>query len=115
MNTHRAVYLREPYAPSSTIPRWHPPAHLLSGVPARAPQSKFNVGRSARPLRLESIAAHRVLLVSNPRYYRGRPYVDRLEFILYQDDAAVFEERRRGRSPGSPELPTWRTSARTGT
>ena len=109
-------YLREPYAPFldyTTLGIL--PAHLLSGVPAEMlRESKFNVEPiGTGPYRLESIAARRVLLVANPEYYRGRPYVDRLEFILYQDDAAVFEGRRRGEIAGiSRVLPAYLENVR---
>lgn len=109
-------YLREPYAPfldHATLGIL--PAHLLSSVPAEMlRESQFNVEPvGTGPYRLESIAARRVLLVSNTEHYGGRPYIDRLEFILYQDDAAVFEGRRRGEVAGIARvLPAYLDSVR---
>jgi len=95
--------LREPHAPFldyTTLGIL--PVHILGGVPAdKLRDSKFNVEPvGTGPYRLDTIGARHVVLVSNPEYYSGRPYIDRIEFLLYQDDASVFEARKRGEVAG---------------
>ncbi len=95
--------LREPYAPFldyTTLGIL--PVHILGGVSADVlRESKFNVEPiGTGPYKLDTISARRVVLVSNPDYHGHRPYIDRIEFLLYQDDAAVFEARKRGEVAG---------------
>ncbi len=95
--------LREPYAPfldHTTMGIL--PVHILGGVaPAQLTDSAFNVEPvGTGPFMLDDMSARRVILESNPDYYGSRPYLDRIEFLLYQDEAAVFEARRRGEVAG---------------
>jgi len=95
--------LREPYAPFldyTTLGIL--PVHILGGVPAdKLRETKFNVEPVGKgPYRLDTIDARHVILTSNADYHGGRPYIDRIEFLLYQDDAAVFEARKRGEVAG---------------
>jgi len=95
--------LREPYAPfldHTTMGIL--PVHILGGVPpAQLTESLFNVEAiGTGPFMLDEISARRVVLVSNPDYHGSRPYLDRIEFLLYQDESAVFEARRSGEVAG---------------
>jgi len=108
--------LREPYAPFldyTTLGIL--PVHILGGVPAdKLRETKFNVEPvGTGPYRLDTIDARHVILTSNADYHGGRPYIDRIEFLLYQDDAAVFEARKRGEVAGIARvLPRYLESVR---
>lgn len=106
--------LREPFAPFldyTTIGIL--PVHILGGLTAGfLPESKFNtepVGTG--PFRLEEISATRVILTSNADFYRGRPYLDRIEFVFYEDSAAIIEARSRGEVQGIAQVPPQYLSA----
>lgn len=95
--------LREPYAPfldHTTL--GIVPMHILGGVAAEhLGGSQFNVEPvGTGPFRLEELSARRALLVANTDFYRERAYLDRIEFVFYPDDAAMFEGRRRGEVQG---------------
>ena len=90
--------LREPFAPFLDYTTTGIlPAHVLGSVPVAAlGESKFNASPiGTGPFQMAEVSARRILLTANPNYYRSRPYIDRLEFIFYPSDAAVFEARGR--------------------
>jgi len=91
--------LREPFAPFldyTTLGIL--PVHILGSVPVRVlRESKFNTNPvGTGPFQVAEVSGQRVVLAVNPNYYRGRPYLDRIEFILYPNDPSVFEARKRG-------------------
>jgi peptide/nickel transport system substrate-binding protein len=97
------LVLREPFGPFldyTTLGIL--PAHILGSVPIETlGQSKFNAAPvGTGPYRVAEVSARRILLAAHPDYYRSRPYIDRIEFIFYPDDASVFEARRRGEIMG---------------
>lgn len=95
--------LREPYAPFldyTTVGIL--PVHVLGSVPIETlADSQF----SARPIgtgpfMVAEVSARRIVLEANPEHFRSRPYLDRIEFIYYPNDQAVFEARKRGEVAG---------------
>ena len=95
--------LREPFAPFLDYTMVGMlPAHILNSVPiATLGESKFNASPvGTGPFKVSEVSAHRLLLVPNPDFYRARPYLDRLEFLFYPNDLAVFEARKRNEVVG---------------
>ncbi|MCE5260320.1 MAG: ABC transporter substrate-binding protein [Chloroflexi bacterium] len=95
--------LREPYVPFLDYTSIGIlPVHLLGNVPiASLAAAKFNaepVGTG--PFRVAEVNARKIALVANQNYYKTRPYLDRVEFIFYPNDEAVFEARKRGEIAG---------------
>ena len=78
------------------------PAHILRSVPIAAlSESKFNASPvGTGPFQVHEVSAKRMVLTANPAFYRGRPYLDRLEFRFYPNNAAVYEARKRGEVAG---------------
>jgi len=59
------------------------------------------------------VSARHIVLEANPEYFRGRPYLDRVEFIYYPNEQAVFEARKRGEVAGIARvLPRYLESVR---
>lgn len=95
--------LREPYAPFldyTTLGIL--PVHILGSVPVESmADSQFSASPvGTGPFMVSEVSARRIVLEANPEYYRARPYLDRIEFIYYPNDQAVFEARRRGEISG---------------
>lgn len=95
--------LREPYAPLldyTTIGIL--PVHILGSVPVEAlGDSQFNAKPiGTGPFMVAEVSARHIALQANPEYFRSRPYLDRIEFIYYPNDQAVFEARKRGEVAG---------------
>ncbi|MHB9034803.1 MAG: ABC transporter substrate-binding protein [Anaerolineae bacterium] len=95
--------LREPYVPFleyTTIGIL--PVHLLGNTPiATLADAKFNTEPiGTGPFKVAEVSARKIALVANDNYFRTRPYLDRVEFIFYQNDEAVFEARKRGEIAG---------------
>jgi peptide/nickel transport system substrate-binding protein len=91
--------LREPFAPFMDYTTMGIlPVHILGGASIEAlADSQYNaqpVGTG--PFQVDEVSARRVILTANPGYYRARPYIDRLEFLFYANEQAVFEARERG-------------------
>ena len=68
------------------------PRHLLGGVSATdlfdAPFNQRPVGTG--PYRLLELTPERAVLMANPAYHLGQPYIQRLELRFYRDDGAVI-------------------------
>jgi len=95
--------LREPFAPFMDYTTLGVlPVHILGSVPSQVLRdSKFNTSPlGTGPFQIAEVSARRVILSANPNYYRGRPYLDRIEFIFYPNDPSVFEARKRGEVAG---------------
>ena len=50
------------------------------------------------PFRLESWEGNRIVLSANPNYYEGRPYLDRVEFTVYEgsQNERIFQDFQAG-------------------
>ncbi|NLV73881.1 MAG: hypothetical protein GXY52_04245 [Chloroflexi bacterium] len=95
--------LREPYVPFleyTTIGIL--PVHLLGNVPiATLAEARFNTEPiGTGPYKVAEVNARKIALVANQDYFRTRPYLDRIEFVFYPNDEAVFEARKRGEISG---------------
>ncbi|MBC7236719.1 MAG: peptide ABC transporter substrate-binding protein [Chloroflexi bacterium] len=95
--------LREPFAPFldyTTVGIL--PVHILGSTPVEAlAESQFSaVPVGTGPLQVAEVSARRILLVANPHFYRSQPYIERVEFRFYPDEAAVFAARSRGEVDG---------------
>ncbi|MDR0453353.1 MAG: peptide-binding protein [Deferribacteraceae bacterium] len=91
------VEYEEPYAPALiSWSIWIMPAHLLEGqLPAKSPLQRSPVGTG--PYIFESWNANQNLtLKSNPAYYEGQPYVEKVMFRYLQDQGASFLELLQG-------------------
>jgi peptide/nickel transport system substrate-binding protein len=68
------------------------PAHLLGSKPVGVlgddPFSQRPVG--AGPFKLEELTPSRAVLVANPTYYSGQPYIQRLELRFYRDEGLLL-------------------------
>jgi peptide/nickel transport system substrate-binding protein len=95
--------LREPFAPfldytTIGILPYHVLGNMAIGVLG---ESKFNAAPiGTGPFKVGEISARRFNLVANPDYYGARPYLDRIGFIFYPNESAVFEARQRGEVAG---------------
>ena len=78
------------------------PVHILGSVPVEAlGDSQFNAKPiGTGPFMVAEVSARHIALQANPEYFRSRPYLDRIEFIYYPNDQAVFEARKRGEVAG---------------
>jgi len=95
--------LREPYAPFldyTTVGIL--PVHILGSVPIETlGDSQFSASPiGTGPFMVAEVSARHIVLEANPEYFRGRPYLDRVEFIYYPNEQAVFEARKRGEVAG---------------
>lgn len=87
------IELAQPFAP---LPAYLTlgilPAHRLESISAAALfDAEFNqqpIG--AGPYRLESLTPERALLVANPAYHFGQPFIQRLELRFYRDERALY-------------------------
>jgi len=70
------------------------PAHLLEGKDiTKSPLSRRPVGTGPYRFR-EWVTGQKIVLVSNPDYYEGRPYVDGYVMRIIPDTATMFLELR---------------------
>ena len=79
------------------------PAHLLSNVPAAdLPSSEFSTRKpvGTGPFMVEGVAQDRIVLVTNPDYWRFKPYLDGIEFWFYADWAGLLEDYEAGNIQG---------------
>ena len=78
------------------------PAHLLAQIPAKdLPSEAFNrqpVGSG--PYRLRQLDLRSATLEESDAYYATKPYISRLVFRFYKDDAAVSQAVLRGEVQG---------------
>jgi peptide/nickel transport system substrate-binding protein len=89
------------------------PAHLLSNVAsADLPSHDFSTRNPVGTgmFMVESVSPDRVVLVSNPHYWRAKPYLERIEFWFYADWEGLLEDYERGaiqgfHPPGLQDLP----------
>jgi len=83
------------------------PAHVLQGTPAEDLSTHaFNLQPvGTGPFQVQEITAHHAALMANPRYFRGRPYLERLELRFFADDASVVAAYRRGEVHGITRVP----------
>ncbi len=92
------VHYEKPYAPALlSWALWVLPAHLLEepwrkGVDLRTtPQNRHPVGTG--PFRFQEWKTQeKVVLLANPDYHRGRPYLDRVLLRIIPDSATIFLE-----------------------
>ncbi|MGH7395101.1 MAG: peptide-binding protein, partial [Candidatus Methylomirabilales bacterium] len=95
--TFRVRY-EKPYAPALlSWALWVLPAHLLEGpwrqgVDLRTtPQNRHPIGTG--PFRFQEWKTQeKVVLLANPDYHRGRPYLDRVVLRIIPDSATIFLE-----------------------
>ncbi|MCD6520601.1 MAG: peptide ABC transporter substrate-binding protein [Anaerolineae bacterium] len=100
--------LREPFAPFLDYTTMGIlPAHILGGLSIKAlGESKFNAAPiGTGPFKVAEVSARRIVLEANTNFYRGRPYLDRIEFIFYPDAPSVIEARKRGEVMGIARVP----------
>jgi len=91
--------LREPFAPflDYTVIGLLP-AHILGSVSVDAlAESQYSgtpVGTG--PFRVMELSVQRAILTVNADFYRPRPFIDRIEFLFYPNEQALFAARSRG-------------------
>ena len=100
--------LDEPYAPFldyTTVGIL--PAHRVAGIGAAGlPAASFNLAPvGSGPFQVEEIEGEKgtvtsVVLKHFPRYYRARPYLDRIQFRFYADYGAVLDAYTAGQVEG---------------
>jgi peptide/nickel transport system substrate-binding protein len=100
--------LPEPYAPFldyTTVGVL--PAHLLQGIRAAdLAAAEFNLNPvGSGPFQLEEIevegeAITAMVLAQSPRYYRARPYLDRVQFRFYSSDQTALNAYQAGEVEG---------------
>ncbi len=94
--TFRVTY-KEVFAPG--LASWglsQLPAHLLEGKDVRqSPLNRRPVGTGPYILK-EWETGNRIVLAANPRYFEGRPHLDRVTFRIIPDMATTFLELRSG-------------------
>jgi peptide/nickel transport system substrate-binding protein len=86
----------EPYSPAlAGWGLWIMPKHLLEGVPATKSSLQRNpIGTG--PYIFKEWNSSSITLTSNPRYYKGKPHIDRIMFRYFTDQSAVFMELLNG-------------------
>lgn len=94
--TFRVTY-DKPFAPalmswsSAVLPR-----HLLEGKQiVKSPLSRYPVGTGPYIFK-EWAAGQKIVLISNPDYFEGRPYIDGFIMRVIPDTATMFLELRAG-------------------
>jgi peptide/nickel transport system substrate-binding protein len=88
------------------------PAHLLRGVRAAdLPSAEFNLSPvGSGPFQLAEIEVQdeeisSLVLERHERYYKARPYLDRLQFRFYSSDQAVLKAYEDGEVLGVGHIP----------
>jgi peptide/nickel transport system substrate-binding protein len=85
--------LSQPYAPLlAYLSLGILPEHLLGQTP---PAALFDADFNLKPVgtgpyRLDSLAPDKAVLVVNPAYHLGQPYIQRLELRFFRDDGALM-------------------------
>ena len=75
------------------------PAHLLSDVPAAdLPSTAFSTSQPIGTglFTVDSVSPERVVLVANPTYWGGKPFLERVEFWSFGDEDALLASYERG-------------------
>lgn len=92
--TVRVTYAR-PFAPA--LISWSAavlPKHLLSGTDiTKSPLTRHPIGTGPYKFK-EWVAGQKIVLVSNPDYFEGRPYIDGRITRIIPDSATMFLELR---------------------
>ncbi|MDR2401809.1 MAG: peptide-binding protein [Deferribacteraceae bacterium] len=95
----------EPYSPS--LPSWGlwiMPKHLLDGVPATKSDLQRNpVGTG--PYIFKEWKSGYINLTANPKYFKGKPHIDRVMFRYFTDQSAAFMELLNGGIDVNPLTP----------
>jgi len=78
------------------------PAHLLSQTPAKdLPGSAFNrQPTGSGPYRLRQLDLRSATLEVSDEYYAAKPYISRMVFRFYKDDASAAQALLRGETEG---------------
>jgi peptide/nickel transport system substrate-binding protein len=100
--------LQEPFAPFlDYLTLEIAPAHILRNMPvADLMTADFNLHPiGTGPFKVEEVGTSggqvdHVLLAANSLYFGSQPYLDRIEFKFFADDAAVFNAYRAGQVHG---------------
>jgi peptide/nickel transport system substrate-binding protein len=97
------VRLDAPFAPFleyATFPIL--PSHILENIPPEAWSSSAFAQQpiGSGPYQVESLNAERILLRANPRYYRGRPYINSIELRSYANAQLAMNDLVRGTIEG---------------
>lgn len=90
--TFRVSYA-EPFAPAlASWGIWMLPKHLLEGRDLKqSPLSKNPIGTGPYKFK-EWKTGEKVVLETNPDYFEGRPYIDRVIYRIIPDQATIFLE-----------------------
>jgi len=104
--------LEEPYAPFldyTTVGIL--PAHKIAGIPAaNLAASSFNMAPvGSGPFQVEEIESEEgeitsIVLRHFPRYFRARPYLDRIQFRFYRDYREVLDAYEEGEVEGVAQV-----------
>jgi peptide/nickel transport system substrate-binding protein len=104
--------LPEPYAPFldyTTVGIL--PSHKIAGIrAAELPDAGFNLSPvGSGPFQVEEVEAEdgtitSIVLRHFPRYFRARPYLDRVQFRFYRGEREVLEAYRAGEVQGVAEV-----------
>jgi peptide/nickel transport system substrate-binding protein len=104
--------LPEPYAPFldyTTVGIL--PSHKIAGIPAaELPEAGFNLSPvGSGPFQVEEIEAEdgtitSIVLKHFPRYFRARPYLDRIQFRFYRGAREVLDAYEAGQVQGVAEV-----------
>jgi peptide/nickel transport system substrate-binding protein len=114
MNAYNLSFtLQEPFAPFLDYMTLEiAPAHILRNMPVSdLMTTDFNLHPiGTGPFKVEEVGisggqVDHVLLAANPLYFGSQPYLDRIEFKFFADDAAVFNAYRAGQVHGIARVP----------
>jgi peptide/nickel transport system substrate-binding protein len=114
VNAHNLAFrLQQPYAPfADYLTLGILPAHVLRAVPpAELVATDFNLRPvGTGPFKVETVAIARgqidhVILSANSNYFGSQPFLDRIEFKFFADDASVFNAYRAGQVQGIARVP----------
>jgi peptide/nickel transport system substrate-binding protein len=105
--------LQEPFAPfPDYLTLGIVPAHVLRSIPpGDVVSADFNLHPvGTGPFKVEDVAIERgqvdhVVLASNPYFFGSQPFLDKIEFKFFADDAAVFNAYRAGQIQGIARVP----------
>jgi peptide/nickel transport system substrate-binding protein len=100
------ITYNEPYSPA--LPGWGisiMPKHLLEGVPPTKSHLQRNpVGTG--PYIFKEWATGSITLTANPKYFKGRPNIDRIMFRYFTDQSPAFMELLNGGVDVNPLTPS---------
>lgn len=108
-----AFTLSEPFAPfPDYLALGIVPAHVLRSVPPiELSSADFNLRPiGTGPFKVEEVSMssgqiEHVLLAANPYYFGSQPFLDKIEFKFFADDASVFNAYRAGQVQGIARVP----------